>query len=179
MRNIQIVLLLGVILLGARCKKEELSPFRKNSWGNAKTEINGNIWTANVCKTNLNSTRDSVGIVLSNANNNQVFEWLGLGLLPLRVGVYPFPSKSLWYGIFIRGDNDLICATYVNSINTDVLEDYVEITEYNEQSKEIKGRFSCNMLINPEGSNAGTKCKPTDPDTLRIRNGVFHTKILN
>lgn len=51
-------------------------------------------------------------------------------------------------------------------------DNYIQIDSYNEKTKEIKGSFQLTLAIQmPRRSNAL-------PDTLRFRNGRFHTKII-
>jgi hypothetical protein len=188
MRKLLVLLLCLSLFLG--CKKEELNPFLKNSWGWAKAEINGVKWEANACR----AYKDDcfIGLFLSNADNSQTYETLRITFQDSlsRLGkhklskfiTFTFPdtsyvSSSTSYHKQVLGDDDLWCAVYNNLHDADSLQNWVEITEYNEKTKEIKGKFSCNLLIDPKGGNAGVKCKPTDPDTIRIRNGVFHTRI--
>lgn len=185
MRKLLVLLLCLSLFLG--CKKEELSPFLKNSWGWAKAEINGVKWEANACRTMYYGTDSLISLGFSNADNYQQYEHIRFaGLKNLTIGKYYLPQETndpyispATYRVFVRGDNDLDCAIYDNLYDVNYLQNWIEITEYNEKTKEIKGKFSCNLLIDPKGGNAGVKCKPTDPDTIRIRNGTFHTRITN
>jgi len=191
MKNILALLFLIVVLFGGSCKKQDLSlsPL-KYSWGSAKAEVNDTQWQANACRAGISPKKsDTIFLELGRADNIQFHELLRFHFLPIQLGIYYLPdmqlnlsntkTKTVGMNFFIKGDNDLDCAAYENLHDADSLQNWVEITEYNEKTKEIKGKFSCNMIINPKGSNAGPKCKPTDPDTIRIRNGMFHTKIMN
>ncbi|MCE6990616.1 hypothetical protein [Dyadobacter sp. CY323] len=50
---------------------------------------------------------------------------------------------------------------------------FLQIESYNEKSKEIKGTFQLTFVLEREGSDH------TLPDTLRFREGKFHTKIMD
>jgi hypothetical protein len=67
----------------------------------------------------------------------------------------------------------VICDVYY-IYEPDSLWNYITVTAFNAQTKEIDGTFQATYLIDP----SRMKCKPSAPDTIRIRNGVFHTKIL-
>lgn len=186
MRYVIFIFAMMVLLQG--CKKEELNPFLRNSWGWAKAEVNGINWEANACRASL-LENNYVSLGFHVADNSQSYESIIFNNIALVSEIYflpniylhesGYPLKPAYMRFMVKGDNDLDCAAYENLHDKDSLQNWVEITEYNEKTKEIKGIFSCNMIINPKGSNAGPKCKPTDPDTIRIRNGVFHTKIMN
>lgn len=67
-------------------------------------------------------------------------------------------------------DGDVLGDSYYT---VDSEDNYIQIDNYNEKNKEIKGSFQltlANARI-PRSSNAL-------PDTLRFRNGRFHTKII-
>ncbi|MGX5858145.1 hypothetical protein ACWKW6_31100 [Dyadobacter jiangsuensis] len=55
---------------------------------------------------------------------------------------------------------------------TDSEDNYIQIDSYNERTDEIKGRFQLTLVARiPRSSNVL-------PDTLRFRNGRFHTRII-
>ncbi len=174
---ILIFTLMLVVLVGCKKNNEFLDLFGKNWWGQATAEINGKQWSATGC--NGFAKGDIISLGFSEVNKQQILNDFTILSLPLKLGKQFVPKKSISYDLRVDGDNDLLCAIYDNLHDADSLQNWVEITEYNPQTKEIKGKFSCNMLIDPKGGNAGVKCNPSDPDVLRIRNGVFHTKIVD
>ena len=165
------------------CGKKEINPLWKNFWGSATAEVNGKMWNTNGCEALRRN--DSVRIGLSVLNDVQASEIFSISSVPLKLGKHFLTDKirrnggelKSAYMRFMTEDPDLWCAQYGNLHDADSLQNWVDITEYNPQTKEIKGKFSCNLLRDPEGGNAGERCKPSDPEVIRIRNGVFHTKI--
>ena len=182
MKNIIIFFCLIVVFAG--CKKE-VNPLWKFHWGYATADMNDNMWSANGCYAQTNG-KDSIGIVFNARDDEQIRESFSVSSIPLKLGKQFLPSeisrnggvlKGTYMRFMVDGDDDLTCAQYGNLHDADSLQNWVDITEYNPQTKEIKGKFSCNLLRDPEGGNAGERCKPSDPEVIRIRNGVFHTKI--
>jgi hypothetical protein len=51
---------------------------------------------------------------------------------------------------------------------------YLQIDEYNKDTKEIKGRFQVTFVL-----KYLPKSRSSDPDTIRFTNGVFHTKVFD
>ena len=180
----KIIMFFCLMMVFVGCGKKEINPLWKNFWGSATAEVNGKVWNANGCE--ALRRKDSVMIGLSVLDDIQ--ELFSMPLIPLKLGKHFLPNKininggelkAAYMYFMVQGDNDLTCAQYGNLHDADSLRNWVDITEYNPQTKEIKGKFSCNLLIDPEGGNAGVRCKPSDLDIIRIRNGVFHTKIVN
>ncbi len=182
----KIIMFFCLMMVFVGCGKKEVNPLWKNFWGSATAEVNGKMWNASGCE--AGTSKDSIGISLRVLDDVQTREIFSISAVPFRLGKQFLPNKismsggelkSAYMDFMVQGDNDLTCAQYGNLHDADSLQNWVDITEYNPQTKEIKGKFSCNLLIDPEGGNAGVRCKPSDPDIIRIRNGVFHTKIVN
>lgn len=72
------------------------------------------------------------------------------------------------YGTFFPMDDDVINGFY-DPLNA--AHNYVEIYEYNSKTQEIKGRFQITFVRKKRGE------VPVLPDTIRITNGLFHTRI--
>jgi hypothetical protein len=168
----------------AKCKKD---PPEEQYFGYAKAHINGTIVNFNKVRGNLlYNLEDSVslnfekwdGLVLKesisiqkiykNTNNSQ------------RIYKYSYSNNrieklsSAYYTL--RDDGDVLCDVY-NVYEPDSIQNFITITSFNTQTKEIRGTFQATYLIDSSRVIAIGKCRPTAPDTIRIRNGEFYTKI--
>jgi len=74
--------------------------------------------------------------------------------------------------VTLSNDGDVLCHTY-GVLESDSLNNWVKITKYDEKTKELSGEFSVTYIKTRECATLSY------PDTIRIRNGVFHTKIMN
>jgi hypothetical protein len=176
-------ILLGACLclfLFAKCKKDSTEP-EGNYFGYAKADING--VTVNFNKVRgglLYNLDDSISLSLEKWDGllfkeqitfQKLFKWT---INPQRI--YKFPNNinriqklsSAYYTLSNGGD--VICDVYDN-YEPDSLQNYITITSFNSQTNEIRGTFQATYLIEMP------KCRTAAPDTLRIRNGEFYTKI--
>lgn len=69
-----------------------------------------------------------------------------------------------------QDDGDVGC-DYYEVYEADSIINHITISYYNQNTEEISGTFNGTYLVTKP------KCKQTAPDTLRITNGVFNTKI--
>lgn len=170
------------MLVFAKCKKKVPEPDTKY-FGYAKAEINGVI--VNYNKVNgrlLYNLEDSIslnlekwdGLILKQAIGIQkIFK---LTNLLQRIYQYDYTAtrieklSSSYYTL--RDDGDVLCDIY-NVHQPDSLQNHVTITSYNSQTKEIWGTFQATYLID----TTRLKCRSNAPDTIKIRNGEFYTKI--
>jgi hypothetical protein len=94
-----------------------------------------------------------------------------------RIAKSTFGSKILTSTYFtLRDDGDVLCDKY-NVYEPDSLNNFIDILAYNPQTKEIRGRFQITYLIDSTRLATIGRCRPTTPDTLRIQNGEFYTKL--
>ena len=168
------------IFIFAKCKKDIPE---EQYFGYAKAEINGTIVNFNKVRGNLlYNLEDSLalnfekwdGLILKEAISIQkIYKRTNL---PQRIYKYDYTAirieklSSSYYTL--RDDGDVLCDIY-NVHEPDSLQNYITITSYNSQTKEIRGTFQATYLIDPTRS----KCRPGAPDTIRIKNGEFNTKI--
>jgi hypothetical protein len=173
-----IVLLVAFGILGLKCKKD---PYADIYFGNGEAIINGNTINFNKARANLiNSNPDSISIGLERweggikkegisffrakvSNNSPQTTHKNVISLNLLISNY----------VTVIADGDVVCDFY-NIFEPDSIQNNITITSYNSTTKEIRGIFQGTYLIDP----TRVKCNPAAPDTIRIRNGEFYTKIL-
>lgn len=184
--KIQFIVASFLIFVFAKCKKDKLEPDGQY-FGYAKGEINGVV-------VNYNKANGGLLYNLADSVSLNFEKWDGLILkesisvqkiykqtnLPQRINKYDYTAirieklSSSYYTL--RDDGDVVCDVY-NIYEPDSLQNYIIITSYNFQTKEIKGTFQATYLIDSSRVAGVGKCRPSAPDTIRIRNGEFHTKI--
>ena len=85
----------------------------------------------------------------------------------------PFdPNKVMSTFFTLSNDGDVVCHVF-HVLEKDSFNNWVRITKYNEKTKEFSGEFSVTYIKTEECATFSY------PDTIRIRNRVFHTKIIN
>ena len=168
------------IFIFAKCKKESLEA---KYFGYAKAELNRIAINFNKVRgALLYNSEDSLSVsfekwdglilkesitilkifkVTNTAQQIYKYDYTVNRVVKLSSGYYTF-----------RDDGDVGCDTY-NIYEPDSLQNNITITSFNSQTKEIKGTFQATYLIDP----SRIKCRPTAPDTIRIKNGEFYTKI--
>ena len=174
MKRILFLFLIATVFIS--CKKDpapvvEPSPF----WGEAAATINGKAWAAQptawvnpVHKNNWYIEIDSFD------RFNILREGLNLKKIPFIPGTYPVVNTdsqvndSLVGASFSYWEGDLGLGYYT------VLESdsssFVTLESYDPITKELRGRFDLTFIV-AHRPYAGA------PDTLRVRNGRFHTKV--
>lgn len=169
-----------LIFIFATCKKD---PLEEKYFGYAKAELNGTV-------VNFNKVHGALFYNSEDSPSVSLERWDGLVLkesitimkmfkvtnIAQRIHKYDYTVARLVklssaYDTF-RDDGDVGCDKY-NVYEPDSLQNYITITSFNSQTKEIKGTFQATYLID----QSRPKCRTTAPDTIRIRNGEFYTKI--
>jgi hypothetical protein len=151
------------------CKKESLY------WGEASTLKNGVEWGGEI-RTDINNLSASkVDISIKTTREDGFWENLYFFKVPLSAGKYILseasnqpPDDSLVGGKFFVGYDDELHDIYKIAQNDST--SYIEITDYSEGSKELKGRFS--LVLWPDLANS-----PNAPDSIVFSSGVFHARI--
>ena len=168
----------------AKCKKDNNEP-EGQYFGYTKATVNGNIITYNKCAGSfLLNNPDSIGLSFERWEGLISKEAIGFQrvanfLSPQRIYKYNLnltPIKLSSTYSTLRDDGDVLCDFY-NIYEPDSLQNFITITSFNTQTKEIRGTFQATYLIDSSRVIAIGKCRPTAPDTIRIRNGEFYTKI--
>lgn len=168
------------IFIFAKCKKD---PLEEKYFGYAGAELNG--ITVNFNKVHgalFYNSEDSLSVSLEKWDGlvlKESFSILKIIKVPnIAQRIYKFDytvnrvaKLSSGYYTF-RDDGDVGCDSY-NIYEPDSLQNYITITSFNSQTKEIRGTFQTTYLID----QSTPKCRTTAPDTIRIKNGEFYTKI--
>lgn len=185
MKQQLIIVIIFSTFIFANCKKDSNEP-EGNYFGYAKATINGNIITYNKCAANflINNT-DSIGLSFERWEGLILKEKIGFQKIyknatnSQRIYKYTYVNnqiEKLSSGYYtLRDDGDVLCDVY-DVYETDSLQNFITITSYNTQTKEIRGTFQATYLIDSARLATIGRCRATAPDTIRIRNGEFYTK---
>jgi hypothetical protein len=183
MRFIKLSTLIILIGIGS-CNKEKRNKLPGEYYGNAIATKNNAEWASGFvrCKIDINCNNGKLGIEFLKFNERGFLrETFFLLNILQKVGSYKiYPSinynsdrcvDSLIRGLYATSvdDGDVAGDDY-NVLPAD--NNNITITDYNTSTKEIKGTFEVSFIIT-------RKFNPLAPDTLRFKNGVFYTKILN
>lgn len=181
MKRILVLFILSyLLLLFATCKKDEPEG---DYFGYCKFTVNGQEIRFNKCTGNiLYNNSDSITFSFKKWDGLILKESIGFFKahknIAIRQKVYkielPIVFSKKLTSVFstLSDDGDVLCDVY-NVLESDSLINNITITSYNERTRKIKGTFEVTYIID----TSGTKCRATAPDTLRIRNGEFCTKI--
>ncbi|HAK77106.1 MAG TPA: hypothetical protein DCR35_02420 [Runella sp.] len=180
------------LLIATSCSVfQDIGP-SKYSWGSFSAKINGKVWGESYS----GGFQEIRGDTFQGGNaENQCpeeshsisFDWFNkqgfhrenliLRKIPLLSGkhqVIPNPSKCKMtdpiYAMFYTStdDGDVLGDIYTILPTQD---NFVQIDNYDNYTKEIKGKFQLTFVIKSIGGNHVL------PDTLRLTEGRFHTKI--
>ena len=184
MKNIQFILLAFVaIILLQSCKKNTagypmtLYERIKNSSGTVTARLNGKPWASTL--TRAYYWQGGVGIVAEHYLNEDLHEAFSIDKInPLleyneiryhNPVTYEYENADGVQALFgiVEGDADLADYTVIPDT---MANNYVEITSYNEATREIKGRFQISFY------RTYTVEKGVY-DTVRLTDGVFNLKI--
>lgn len=175
-----LLLALCCIFVFAKCKKEKNDG---NYFGYAKAELNGIAVTYNEIRGGTSHNSDTSWLVFERWESLIPKEVMNFGSLVKTINLSQRIHKrnhgdntltSNYYTL--RDDGDIPCDDY-NIYEPDSLQNFITITSFNPQTKEIKGTFQATYLIDSARVATKGKCRPSAPDTIRIRNGEFYTKI--
>lgn len=167
------------IFIFAKCKKDK-DDQAGQFYGYAKATANGNWVNFNKARAwFFNNNIDSVSVLFERWDGSLRREVISFGPMikainmPQRIKKAIFGSSTLTSSYTtVRDDGDVLCDVY-HIYEPDSLQNFITITAFDPQTKEIRGTFQATFLIDP----IRIKCMPTAPDTIRIRNGEFYTKI--
>jgi hypothetical protein len=179
-----------VFLLLQNCKRDE--PILVQSWGNMSVEFNQDKgYFRNQIFASISTPCDDPLILINMARtdktnypyptDNFIFYYL-----PTRKGVYRLtnykkqpeckdvPNITDAIALYSREEGDATIQIY-KILDSPKENNYLQIDEYNKDTKEIKGRFQVVFVVDSPRKLRGNY----DPDTIRLTNGIFHTKILD
>lgn len=166
-----------LLILLTSCEKESQTSEQEGPWwGEAAAEKNGNPWEGNPYAVTSKNFPDRLDIFLDSLDgNNLPREALSFYEVPLVSGTYPVldappqVKDSLVRSKFYYLEVDILYGVY-KILEADS-SSFITITSYDSVSKEVKGTFDVTFI---------TEIKPysSAPDTIRMRNGAFHTKVI-
>ncbi len=174
MKNI--LFIIGLFFL-AGCEKG------LESFGFARATFNNNEWRADQvrCRRDNKCFNRYIGLELKKINKR------GYIRETLTLSFYPIQGPQKLYKVSTRplgcsNDSLRISGYYKHTDDGDVVShfyellesenNYVTITNYNENNKTISGNFNLTFILD-NYPNA-----PDKPDTIRVTNGEFYTKII-
>jgi hypothetical protein len=173
-------LVTGIVLLSflASCKKQRLE-----YWGTASVQFNGSNWVAEKVRCSNASNCLPLRMFHLQLNKYSVEGFLRESIvftrIPLVVGRHKLElnltennCNSGPHALYATSADDGDVTKDIYLLDT-TFNNYIDISLYNEKSGELKGRFDLLLLVRPPRFDA------LAPDTLRLRNGLFHTKLLD
>lgn len=158
------------------CKKEKIiQPSATPYWGEMSVNKNGVAWAAlPVASLNL-SAGYGLNIFFDSIDQfNVLQEEVGIYKVPYNPGTYPITytaigkNDSLIGAQFLYAQHDLVLGYY--DVLTSDTTNYVTLLSYDSVSRELKGTFGITFI-------ATHKPFANAPDTIRLRDGAFHTKV--
>ena len=161
----------AISMLLTSCKKDDYS-------GEISALKNGNPWEGKIRVEPTAFSSSKVTIFIETFDKNGYFaETLFFFKVPTKVS-----KLSLSETINHPPDDSFIGCNYLNSYEDQLLDifvisandstSYIEITDYNEEKGELRGKF--NLILWPEPGIPGSW---NAPDSLVFSDGVFHTRI--
>lgn len=170
------LLLLPVLAILA-CKKDPPTPEKPPvTWGTVSAEKNGVAWVASPTASLHTKFPNllNIGFLIFDPFGFQT-EDCGIVKVPAVPGTYALHETSIQENDSLVGANffyvdyDLILG-YYNVLEADS-SSFITISSYDPKTGEVKGSFDILFSV-------AQRPFPAAPDTLRLRKGVFHTKIL-
>lgn len=172
--RILFIAFIGFTLSILSCKKEKEDLY----WGEISSQKNGDTWTGEIRAPKSNFAESKIEIIID------VFEEKGIWLETL--GFYKVPTEIGEYKLALTSnqppDNSLVGALYTNGYDDEIYDfykiaendstSYLEITDYNEKTAEIKGNFNLILWRRKDFPGAWNA-----PDSIVFSNGTFHTRI--
>jgi hypothetical protein len=167
----------AVIALLVSCSKEPQNTQPEGPWwGEATAEKNGMLWKAKpYAFVNINHGNGLNVLIDSLDRDNLKREELAFYKVPFTPGTYPVVNTppqvndSLVGANFYYVEVDILYGVY-KILEADS-SSFITLTSYDTVSKEVKGTFDVTFIKE-------IKPYPSAPDTIRLRNGKFHTKVI-
>jgi len=163
------------------CEKEEAMPFDNYSVeyiGECSLTINGEEQIFSTHMSFSYGTEETVGLSIVKLSP-EGFKRRGLGIssVPLNLELLPLVRSTTQDVIegeasyhSLLGDGDVLGNSYV-LIERDSIEDFLQLTSINMDTREVKGTFQLSLSI----GSLKDKVDPTMPDTIIITDGYFET----
>lgn len=164
---------------------DHVDPHSEYDYGSITALKNGEQWSAEIHGADNDDDPDDFGIDI-NKYNTQGFpkEGLSVSFVPKKdssgnIIRYCYNNvqdtcKLPYQGTYatLSGHGDVVCDRYkIVSVLAD--ENWIEITEFNSDTKEFRGTFRAVFAIDEDRP----RCDVNAPDTIRFTNGQFYSKI--
>jgi len=167
----------ALIFIG--CKKD---PDKGNYYGTASATFNGKTWQSGKvrCIVAKQCGNGKLGFQFQVYNQyNELREEMIFFKIPVAIGTYtinpknfndPLCKDTIPIGSYhtLQSDGDVLLDSYYVILSSN---NYFTINNYNESTKELRGKFEVTFKI-------FDRQDPDSPDTIRVTNGSFNTKIL-
>lgn len=168
--------MLAIAML-ASCGKEPKEPQQNGPyWGEVTAEKNGLPWKAQAYAfVNINHGNGLNFVIDSLDRSGLKREELAFYKVPVTPNVSPVlntapqTNDSLVGGNFYYVEVDILYGVY-KILEADS-SSFITLTSYDSVSREVKGTFDVTFIKE-------IKPYPSAPDTIRLRNGKFHTKVI-
>ena len=171
-------ILISIFLSEASCKKNITD---NDYWGYVSAQKNGENWSAKI-RAGINTHfQNKFDILIDRFSDPETMvESLEFENIPKSVNRYRLfkrdyttsdSSKSTAADYTLGADGDVICDIY-SVDESDSINNYIQIDNFDVNTNEVKGRFSLKLLI-----FRLPKCNNMAPDTIIFTNGNFYTKV--
>ncbi|MDP1813484.1 MAG: hypothetical protein Q8K92_03465 [Leadbetterella sp.] len=161
-------------LIFSGCDKTDPPVDNSPYWGTCSAIVNGENWEGDpVAGVNINHG-NGVDLIIDSLDKYGIKRSvLGIMKVPLKIGTYPIVVTTPQVndgkvGAINAPLEDDIVLGYYKVLELDS-SSYITLTSYDSVSNEISGIFDITFLKEQGGS--------LYPDTLRFRDGQFHTKV--
>ena len=191
MKYLILLLLITVLFNSCDFLKNDISP-KTETFGNLEGKLNGEVLAKlfplkyQVVRANIepsNKCKDPIGISVSLYSSKNLYSLRG----SLRWdNVKTIPGKfTVNNNLDICNPNNEVRASFNSLIGGDVSDrsyhvldtpdNFFELESYNEETKEIRGKFNVTLVIKPGSGSTDSFFS----DTLRFTEGRIHTRIFN
>jgi hypothetical protein len=180
MKNTPKVLIVAFLAI-CSCKKDKSDPYY---FGTASMTLNGKNWYSSKVRCVALKTSPCNPDFLNldfEVYNNQGFLREALGFRNIFKELKTYYLSPTDFSDLSCKDSLPKCTYYTIGADGDVVLDayniqpnsgsFIRMDKFNSDTKELEGIFSLDLLID-------SRYNPNAPDTLRVRNGKFYTKIL-
>ncbi len=176
----KITIFLTFIVLFSNCKKKEIEEIDNEHFGSGTALLNSSTVNFNKARADKRgNNKDSISINLQYLENGIEKSGISFEILSKQINekqnLRNNNGLSKLYSSYDTRqlDGDVVCDTY-QIFESDSTNNFIQLNSFNEQSGEISGIFSGTYLRDV----SLPRCNVNTVDTIRIRNGIFNTKIL-
>ncbi len=177
MRYSSCLFLILIVLILNNCTQEpDTNIHNPPYWGEASVIKNGVAWTGKpLASININHGKTIEMQIDSVDRHNFALEGCSLIKVPFEPGTYPLVNTDARINDGLVGasynfmDYDVIMAYYLVAESDS--SSFITVTSYDSLSGDIRGSFDATFAVYGRHDKSY-------PDTIRLRNGRFHTRII-